>query len=212
MAVIFVITSLSYTYVTSSRPSSESTILNVKIEDTAAPAKSAAPVQTPAVPAQKAVPRPRTRAPHPPQSRRPRLWPRRARPPRPVRQPRPRELPANSFSAARSVGRALASALPQTYAYGRGASPCGRIFLGEPHSARPVRRVSWPDARESFGENPFRRLKVGDFPQRKDAARAEVNMRSTHMRRRPAGRQTLLRLLPQRPLKTRGTRSFFCGP
>ena len=56
MAVIFVITSLSYTYVTSSRPSSESTILNVKIEDTAAPAKSAAPVQTPAVPAQKAVP------------------------------------------------------------------------------------------------------------------------------------------------------------
>ena len=35
MAVIFVITSLSYTYVTSSRPSSESTILNVKIEDTA---------------------------------------------------------------------------------------------------------------------------------------------------------------------------------
>lgn len=33
MAVIFVITSLSYTYVTSSRPSSESTILNVKIEE-----------------------------------------------------------------------------------------------------------------------------------------------------------------------------------
>ena len=43
------------------------------------------------------------------------------------------------------------------------------------------------DQEESFGENPFRRLKVGDFPQRKDAARAEVNMRSTHMRRRPAG-------------------------
>lgn len=68
------------------------------------------------------------------------------------------------------------------------------------------------DQEESFGENPFRRLKVGDFPQRKDAARAEVNMRSTHMRRRPQARQTLLRLLPQRPLKTRGTRSFFCGP
>lgn len=33
MAIIFVITSLSYTYVTSSRPSSESTILNVKIEE-----------------------------------------------------------------------------------------------------------------------------------------------------------------------------------
>lgn len=33
MAVIFVITSLSYTYVTSARPSTESTILNVKIEE-----------------------------------------------------------------------------------------------------------------------------------------------------------------------------------
>lgn len=32
MAVIFVITSLSYTYVSSSRPSSESVILNVQIE------------------------------------------------------------------------------------------------------------------------------------------------------------------------------------
>ena len=38
MAVIFVITSLSYTYVTSSRPSGESTILNVKIEEPAASA------------------------------------------------------------------------------------------------------------------------------------------------------------------------------
>ena len=37
MAVIFVITSLSYTYVSSSRPSSESTILNVKIEDPVVP-------------------------------------------------------------------------------------------------------------------------------------------------------------------------------
>lgn len=41
MAVVFVITALSYTYVTSSRPSSESTILDVRIED--APATSAAP-------------------------------------------------------------------------------------------------------------------------------------------------------------------------
>lgn len=48
MAVIFVITSLSYTYVTSSRPSSESTILNVKIEEPAAPA---APNMAPTVPA-----------------------------------------------------------------------------------------------------------------------------------------------------------------
>lgn len=37
LAIIFVITSLSYTYVTSSRPNTESTILNVKIEETAAP-------------------------------------------------------------------------------------------------------------------------------------------------------------------------------
>ena len=43
MAVIFVITSLSYTYVTSSRPSSESTILNVKIEEPAAPKTNAVP-------------------------------------------------------------------------------------------------------------------------------------------------------------------------
>lgn len=38
MAIIFVITSLSYTYVTSARPSNESTILNVKIEEPEAPA------------------------------------------------------------------------------------------------------------------------------------------------------------------------------
>lgn len=43
MAVIFMITSLSYTYVTSSRPSSESTILNVKIEEPASPAPADAP-------------------------------------------------------------------------------------------------------------------------------------------------------------------------
>lgn len=54
MAVIFMITSLSYTYVTSSRPSSESTILNVKIEEPASPAPAApvtpAPQQPAAVP------------------------------------------------------------------------------------------------------------------------------------------------------------------
>ena len=43
MAIIFVITSLSYTYVTSARPSNESTILNVKIEEPEAPATQAAP-------------------------------------------------------------------------------------------------------------------------------------------------------------------------
>ena len=42
LAIIFVITSLSYTYVTSSHPEGESTILNVKIED-AAPAPSQPP-------------------------------------------------------------------------------------------------------------------------------------------------------------------------
>lgn len=47
MAVIFVITSLSYTYVTSSRPSSESTILNVKIEEPASPAPAAPVTPTP---------------------------------------------------------------------------------------------------------------------------------------------------------------------
>ena len=40
MAIIFVITSLSYTYVTSARPSNESTILNVKIEEPEAPAEA----------------------------------------------------------------------------------------------------------------------------------------------------------------------------
>lgn len=43
MAIIFVITSLSYTYVTSSRPTSESSILNVKIEDTPPAAVAPAP-------------------------------------------------------------------------------------------------------------------------------------------------------------------------
>lgn len=52
MAVIFVITSLSYTYVTSSRPSSESTILNVKIEEPAAPKPASIPPVSPAAPAE----------------------------------------------------------------------------------------------------------------------------------------------------------------
>ena len=58
MAVIFVITSLSYTYVTSSRPSSESTILNVKIEEPAAPKTNAVPpVQSaPAAPTDQSAP------------------------------------------------------------------------------------------------------------------------------------------------------------
>ena len=53
MAVVFVVTSLSYTYVTSSRPSDESAVLNVEpltIEDV--PAKPAAPeAAAPAQPA-----------------------------------------------------------------------------------------------------------------------------------------------------------------
>jgi len=58
MAVIFVITSLSYTYVTSSRPSSESTILNVKIEEPAAPKTNVVPpVQSaPAAPTGQSAP------------------------------------------------------------------------------------------------------------------------------------------------------------
>ncbi len=55
MAVIFVITSLSYTYVSSSRPSSESTILNVKIEDPVVP-QSAPKLQIEQVPPAPAAP------------------------------------------------------------------------------------------------------------------------------------------------------------
>ncbi len=50
MAVIFVITSLSYTYVTSSHSGSESTILNVKIEDPVQPANSTEQIKTPEQP------------------------------------------------------------------------------------------------------------------------------------------------------------------
>lgn len=48
MAIIFVITSLSYTYVTSERPSSESAIIDVRIEEPAAPKETApaAPSET----------------------------------------------------------------------------------------------------------------------------------------------------------------------
>lgn len=58
MAVIFVITSLSYTYVTSSRSSEKSTILDVKIEEPAAPAQSPPPVVKPkdSMPAAPAAP------------------------------------------------------------------------------------------------------------------------------------------------------------
>lgn len=56
MGVIFVITSLSYTYVTSSRPESESQILDVRIEDIPAPEAERSATQTPAVaPEQKSV-------------------------------------------------------------------------------------------------------------------------------------------------------------
>lgn len=65
MAVIFVITSLSYTYVTSSRPSSESTILNVKIEEPQAPANAPA---TEAAPAPENAPAPGAPAPEAPGS------------------------------------------------------------------------------------------------------------------------------------------------
>ncbi len=41
MAIIFVITSLSYTYVTSSRPASDSAVLNVRIEEAPATQKQA---------------------------------------------------------------------------------------------------------------------------------------------------------------------------
>lgn len=46
IAIIFIITSLSYTYVTSSSPSSESVILNVKIEEPPKPAEKTEPVQS----------------------------------------------------------------------------------------------------------------------------------------------------------------------
>lgn len=58
MAIIFIITSLSYTYVSSSRPTSESVILNIQIEDPVPPAAKSEPSstepakETPAAPAE----------------------------------------------------------------------------------------------------------------------------------------------------------------
>ena len=59
MAVIFVLTSLSYTYVTSRHETKDSAVLNVRIEDQApaAPAAPAAP-SAPAAPAAPAEPAP----------------------------------------------------------------------------------------------------------------------------------------------------------
>lgn len=54
MAIIFVITSLSYTYVTSSRPTVESSILDVKIEDVPAQPAEPANNNAQAVPANEA--------------------------------------------------------------------------------------------------------------------------------------------------------------
>ncbi len=57
MAVIFVITSISYTLVTSSRPSCQSPLLDVKIEAPAAPRPAApAPAAVPAAPAEQKAP------------------------------------------------------------------------------------------------------------------------------------------------------------
>ena len=51
MAVLFIVTSLSYNYVSSSHKAQESTILDVRLEDTTKPAAPAATV--PATPAEK---------------------------------------------------------------------------------------------------------------------------------------------------------------
>lgn len=56
MAIIFVITSLSYTYVSSSRPASESVILNVQIEKPAAEAAKPAEEKKAEEPARPAEP------------------------------------------------------------------------------------------------------------------------------------------------------------
>lgn len=58
LAVIFVVTSLGYNYMTSSRSSDDSSIIDVKIEDVA-PQKPVAPV----APAAPAVPAPQPEAP-----------------------------------------------------------------------------------------------------------------------------------------------------
>lgn len=70
MALIFVVTSLSYTYVTSSRPSQESTILNVRIEEPVVNEPKAPAPQTPEVarPAEPTVEKPQTAAPAAPEA------------------------------------------------------------------------------------------------------------------------------------------------
>jgi len=50
MAVLFILTSLSYNIMTSSRPDDKSTILDVKLEE-AAPAKAPSPAAAPVAPA-----------------------------------------------------------------------------------------------------------------------------------------------------------------
>ena len=55
MAVLFIITSLSYNYVTSTRPTQDSIILDLRLEDTA-PAVPASPAPTSAAPAAPAAP------------------------------------------------------------------------------------------------------------------------------------------------------------
>lgn len=58
MAVLFVVTSLSYNYISSSRQEQESTILDVRLEDTPKPAAPAAAPVAPAAPAEKPAEQP----------------------------------------------------------------------------------------------------------------------------------------------------------
>ncbi len=58
MAVLFVVTSLSYNYISSSRQEQESTILDVRLEDTPKPAAPAAAPAAPAAPAEKPAEQP----------------------------------------------------------------------------------------------------------------------------------------------------------
>ena len=57
VAVLFVVTSLSYNYISSSRQEQESTILDVQLEDAPKPAPAAAPA-APAAPAEKPAEQP----------------------------------------------------------------------------------------------------------------------------------------------------------
>ena len=58
MAVLFVVTSLSYNYISSSRQEQEFTILDVRLEDTPKPAAPAAAPAAPAAPAEKPAEQP----------------------------------------------------------------------------------------------------------------------------------------------------------